>query len=344
MSTLRDLLAASYRLINVLGQGTSMDANMITNGLYALDTMQDSMSNERLMIYSIKPYIFNTAVNQKSYTLGPESDTPGEILAISFQVTGGTGYTDGKYNNVPVSYVTSGNGTAAVVNIVVNLGAVIDVQLVDGGLNYLLTDNLTVDNSLIGGTGTGFVFRASNVVTQTDWVIKRPMKIEAAYTIWNDSLSAQAVDIPIQLLTMEQYASISVKNTPSTFSFALYDDNSYPVRIITMFPIPTSATGVRLWLREPLVDATYESLDQPINYPEGYERMFRFNLAVELAAEYGKAIPQEVLRTANESKDALARMNQAPMFKKGDSGLTPRNHGVTWNYITGNFNYWGNGW
>jgi hypothetical protein len=102
-----------------------------------------------------------------------------------------------------------------------------------------------------------------------DWNIPRPMAIEQAYAIWQESTSLQRVDLPIALLNDAQYASISVKNTPSSFAFGLYDDGSYPWRNITLWPIPTVPTQVALWLRQPLIDLTNNSISQLSNLQGG---------------------------------------------------------------------------
>jgi hypothetical protein len=422
LGTLRDLVNGSLRLATIIGQNKAAQQPDIENALYALDTMQDSWSNEKLMIYSIQPYIFYTQPNQKVYTMGPANDTPGSITL--YQLTAqnpGSGYTNGTYNNVPLIYtnntiagsitsgvfavngetitqavsgatatlvsattspgnlvvvalsitgtpnntnhwtgntsgaiftptalpVSQGAGTGAKANIVVNLGQIIDVQVVNYGTsgtcgtNYVQGDQLTAVNTNIGNTGSGFVVMVAEATQQTNWIIPRPMKIEKAYTIWQ-AQNPQAVDIPIQILTMEQYASITVKDTPSTFSFALYDDNAYPVRDITVFPIPLMSVGIRFWLRQPLVVSELSQLDVEIDFPPGYERAFRYNLACELAPEYGKTLAQSVTATAMQTKEQLKQQNQSPRYKRGDGSLS--RHGVAgrWNWITGNF-FWG-GW
>lgn len=342
MSTLRDLLESAFYKINVLGQGEGMNANQLKRGLTCLDQLTDSLSNEKLMIYSIKPYIFNTNPGQKIYTMGPTSDAPGaiQLLGIPF-VNPGTSYSDGSYQNVPL---TGGSGTGAKANITINLGSIIDCQIAVAGVNYLTTDQLSFDASAIGlGTGSGFLVSPALVTIQTNWVIPRPMKIDRAYTIWNDPLSAQAVDIPIALLTMEQYAAVAIKNTSSTFAFSLYDDNAWPTRSITLFPIPQNVTGIRFWLRQPLVDATEAMLDVEVDYPPGYERMYVFNLAIELSFEFGKTLPPGIAQIAAETIDGLKRQNASPVYRKGDGALSMHN-GDYFNYITGNPGLSPSGW
>ena len=68
-------------------------------------------------------------------------------------VTAGTGYTDGIYNDVPL---TGGNGTGAKATIVISNGAITKVTLTDGGTGYLATDTFGIAANSVGGTGSGF--------------------------------------------------------------------------------------------------------------------------------------------------------------------------------------------
>lgn len=340
MGTLRDLLNASYRTLGVIDQSEQMDANQETCALYALDTLTDSLSNERLMIYKFQPYTFVSPAGRKIVTLGPAIANPGQVNNFQLPALNpGTGYVNGKYVNVPI---TGGSGTGLLANITVVNGSVVQCSSVVGkvsqGINYVATDQLSCSNTHLGGSGSGFVITPSRqpdgITTQTDWVVTRPMKIEKAYTNWNGDSVQQEVDIPIGLSTMEQYSAIGVKNMASTFAFTLYDDNDWPVRRLTMFPVPNQDVMVTLWLRQPLVLAEASMLDQPVDFPNGYERMFRYNLAVELAPEFNKPITQEVAKAAIDSKEKLMSQNQAPFFMQGDGSLSQSSQGL-YNWING---------
>ena len=86
------------------------------------------------------------------------------------------------------------------------------------------------------------------------------------------------------------------------------------------------------------------NLDTPIDFPPGYERFFRLNLAVEIAAEFGKKLRDETIAMAQAAKLELETLNSTPVYLRGDGGLQGRNtHGRYFNYITGNFlPYWSN--
>lgn len=168
-----------------------------------------------------------------------------------------------------------------------------------------------------------------------DFDVTRPMNIQQAYVNWN--MGQQKVDMPIQILNDAQFAAISVKQTPSSFPFAVYDNGNYPLRTLTFWPVPTTNTDITLWLWQPLIDTT--DLDAPVSFPPGYERAFRFGLAVEIAPEFGKVVPDDVKSRASMAIDGLKKLNAVPQYSSGDGGLgTGRNRPFNW--IVGNFLPW----
>jgi flagellar hook-basal body protein len=73
---------------------------------------------------------------------------------ITGVTSGGTGYIDGIYKDVPL---TGGSGTGAMGTVEISNGIVNNVILTDGGSGYLTTDILSVNTSSVGGgIGSGF--------------------------------------------------------------------------------------------------------------------------------------------------------------------------------------------
>jgi len=331
-STTRELITGALRLINVVQANETPSPDDMNIALSAFDAMIDSWANDKLMVYSIKPYLFNTVGGQQDYFLGPGN--PVQILDPT-SLTTGLGYVDGIYSNVPLTGSATGSGALATV--IVAGGVVTSVSIPpsnqtpgNGGTGYVVGDVLTASNSNLGGSGIGFSITVLTV-GPGDWNITRPLVIEQAFVVW--SSGAQTVDLPVALLNDSQFASIAVKETPSSFPFAMYDNGNFPIKTVSVWPVPTVSTPMRLWLREPLLDMA--NLDSVIVYPPGYERAFRFNLAVELAPEFGKAVAQSVSATALSSRLAIARLNATPQYSIGDGGLNAQRS--PFNYITGGF-------
>src|ERR1035437_4245818 len=101
-TTPRALINGSLRLLNYLQVGEVASADDMNIAISAFDGMIDSWSNDKLMIYGIDPYIFNTVAGQQDYWMGPGNN----ILTYNTLV-GGTGYIPGTYVNIPM---TGGSG------------------------------------------------------------------------------------------------------------------------------------------------------------------------------------------------------------------------------------------
>lgn len=95
----------------------------------------------------------------------------------------GSSYTNGVYNNVPL---TGGSGTGATANITITGGSVSSVIIVNEGINYIIGNALSVNPANVGGTGSGFIL----TITQTNTAFD-PLDI-AAKSGFNDPIVAIA--------------------------------------------------------------------------------------------------------------------------------------------------------
>jgi len=76
-------------------------------------------------------------------------------------ITGGAAYTNGTYNNVPL---TGGSGGGAVASVVVSGGAVTSVTVIYPGGSYVVGNTLSCRSIDIGGTGRGFSVQVTSVL------------------------------------------------------------------------------------------------------------------------------------------------------------------------------------
>jgi hypothetical protein len=122
--------------------------------------------------------------NELSFIVGPTPDLPyavelhfyylpeSIVQAAINQVTitnGGTGYSNGAYFNVPLN---GGSGSTATADIVVSGGAITSVIISNKGCQYSANNTLTVSNTNVGGTGSGFVLTVNSVTNAngTTWL------------------------------------------------------------------------------------------------------------------------------------------------------------------------------
>lgn len=138
---------------------------------------------------------------------------------------------------------------------------------------------------------------------------------------------------PLRLLTLEEYAAIPDKSTQATYPLCLYDDGGYPQRTLTLWPVPSAAKALVLFTKRALTQIS--TLDTSISLPPGYERALKYNLAIDLATEYGRTVSAEVATTATESKAAIKRANLKPRYLS--TGGIPAGSQGTYDINTGGF-------
>lgn len=124
-----------------------------------------------------------------------------DSIATRGSITGGSGYTNGTYTNVPL---TGGGGYGARATITVALNIVTAVTITFGGYDYVVGGVLSAASANIGGTGSGF---STTVVTLYKQLIKMSASATATtalnitfYTpadrigIWQHELGVDAVE------------------------------------------------------------------------------------------------------------------------------------------------------
>lgn len=133
---------------------------------YALFGSRMSEPNELSLIMGPTP---NAAYGMElHYFYYPVSIVQGMVVTLG-TVTGGSGYTNGTYYNVPL---TGGSGQYAYATVVVAGGVVSTVTITNGGSFYAVGDVLSAVNTSIGGSGTNFSVPVVTVnnATGTSWL------------------------------------------------------------------------------------------------------------------------------------------------------------------------------
>jgi len=131
---------------------------------YALFGTQYNNNNELTFILGPTPDVNYYA--ELHYFYYPPTIVKGQITVLG-NITGGSLYTNGIYQNVTL---TGGSGDYATADIVVTGGAVSSVTLTYGGNFYVVNDVLSC--SSLGSTGSGFSIPVTAVsnATGTSWL------------------------------------------------------------------------------------------------------------------------------------------------------------------------------
>lgn len=137
-----------------------------------------------------------------------------------------------------------------------------------------------------------------------DFVGNRPILLDDA-TYFKDP--STGVSYGIKMINQQQYDGIAVKTVSSTFPQVLFTNMTYPDIDMFIYPRPTRALEWHFISVEELTQPA--TLDTVLTFPPGYLRAFRYNLACELAPEFGVEPSPQVQRIAMTSKRNLKRIN-----------------------------------
>lgn len=152
------------------------------------------------------------------------------------------------------------------------------------------TDNLTLTAGdgiyTIGATG--------------DFAVSRPVRIVSAY------ITNGTTDTALNIIDARTYAAIPVKTTQGTPD-SIYLESNFPNATIKLYPVPSGAYTLNLVSEKPLTE--YTALTTTLSLPPGYERALKYNLAIEIAPEFGKDVRASVMSTAIESKNTIMAAN-----------------------------------
>ena len=110
----------------------------------------------------------------------------------------------------------------------------------------------------------------------------------------------------------------------------LFYDPQYPLGVINIFPTPL--LGYTCFYDSALQQVTSVSGSTTISMPPGYERMYVFNLAVEMANMFGFEIPpvgpgqKNVVELAAEAKANVKRNNLPEIIANYDGAIVSRSY------------------
>ncbi len=104
-----------------------------------------------------------------------------------------------------------------------------------------------------------------------------------------------------------------MKGLSSSIPQAVYFDGAFPNEGVEFYPVPSAAERVVFYSLKPF---SVLELSTELSYPPGYEKAIRYNLAIDLAPEYGRQIDVSIIQQAVDAKAEIKRKNlQTPILK-----------------------------
>ncbi len=191
-------------------------------------------------------------------------------------------------------------------------------------------DALTRLNRLIGGWAirTGPIPARARVVTA---ILANRGSTSAPYTIGTGgtintprparpaalthaalllTASTPTVEIPLTVLTDQEWEGLATKDMAGTQPLAVYYDPTITAGLgaVLFWPVPSAATNsLVLYLDQPISE--FADLTTSYTLPTGYEEALEYALARRLATPYGRTLDAETARIAVSSLAAIGRAN-----------------------------------
>jgi len=163
-----------------------------------------------------------------------------------------------------------------------------------------------------------------------DFVGARPVQILDS-TYFRDA--ATNVSYGIRMLNELQYNNIAVKTVTSTYPQIMWVNMTHPNATMYVYPVPIRPLEFHIISVQELSEPA--TLSTVLAFPPGYLRAFRYNLAMELAPEFGVEPSPQVQRIAMTSKRNLKRINNPDdVMSMPYSVIARRNR---YNIYAGNF-------
>ena len=149
----------------------------------------------------------------------------------------------------------------------------------------------------------------SGIISRTlgptgDFVGNRPILLDDASYFRDPSTN---VSYGFKLINQAQYDGIAVKTVTSTYPQVMFVNNTHPNIEMFIYPKPLRDLEWHFISVEELAQPA--ALDTTLAFPPGYMRAFTYNLAMELAPEFGVEPSPQVQRIAMTAKRNLKRVN-----------------------------------
>lgn len=175
-------------------------------------------------------------------------------------------------------------------------------------LNQMI-DSWSIERLSVYNTQDQVFTWPTDTITRTlgptgDFVGNRPVLIEDS-TYFRDPTTN--VSFGVKLINQQQYNGIAVKTVTSTYPQVMWVNMTFPNITMTIYPRPTRALEWHFVSVQELTQPA--TLGTTLYLPLGYLRALKYNLASEIAAEFGVEPSPTVQRIAMAAKRNIKRIN-----------------------------------
>lgn len=349
------LVRRALRLINVPGRGATLSS---TDEGFAFETLQEMLDSESVSKYfqpGIRTHFFSLPADVDIYTYGPGGDFDtnmfedpapvriedayirlgstirnnelitadlfntaiGWTTGAGWAVVNGEGQATASLAALSQAIITEVGQTYRVrlVDVEVTSGVVeltVDglTQVINASGDYEFTYTATVTNPTFALTGTTSFTGSIGAVSVRD--VRRTERTD---------LIGRGSDYQVNVVDQQHYNNRFSKGTGGRPYELLYS-RKHPLGEIFFDNAPTA--GDKLIMDVTVNRIGLEKITDTIRMHDEAIRFLRYQLAYEMAPEYGKVLSPSALRVLNRSRQQLAAGNARPNNLRVDAGLRNR--------------------
>lgn len=285
--TANDLILGALKRINAYAPGESLASDDAQDALDTLNELLDSWSTDQASIYADAENILTFVAGQYQYSVGnyDAGTFAGIVTNLSATITGAI---------VPADMIARSDITG------VGIPAGTTVISTNPGAGTILMS--------APGTASPGIQQISYTIPG-DFKIPRPLRVTRSFTRITTQ-GTSGLDYPIEILDQGQYIDIGYKGISAPWPIALWYNPTYPLGTMYFYQNPSGAGSLHLFTDTILTRFT--SLTQQVSMPQGYVRMIKWNLARELAPEYGKQWTPLMEDNAADAYRKVKSLNMVP--------------------------------
>lgn len=155
-----------------------------------------------------------------------------------------------------------------------------------------------------------------------NWALPRPVTIMDVYTTYG------GVDYVVEPISQAEYDAIALKTLREPLVQRYCYVNDYPLGLIYLYPTPSQAVPIVINASTQITQVP--TLATTLSYPPGYARALQWNLAMEIAPQFGVAMTPAMLKLATESKARIKKSNYTSSIARFDNELLGSGRGGIW--------------
>lgn len=277
-----EIIEGAMRVLNLLATGESASTAELLDGREALNMLIKAWQAQDIGLWMNQEAVLFLEYGEDSYTLGPSGD-----------------HATVTHVKTEIATAASAGDSTLVLDSVTGMSAsdAIGIELDDGTLQWTTINGApdTVAVSVdLDDVLTDSVSVDSHVYTYTT-LIQRPLDI------FNVRIKdADDYETPVSVISRQEYMSLSNKSSSGTINQVYYDPQ-LTNGVLYTWPVCNDVKYRLLFtMKRPVMDFDADANDA--DFPQEWLRALKWNLAVELAPEYGLEVSPTIAALAVSSK------------------------------------------